>query len=329
MVYFNIYVCQDWGYLMDHVLITGGAGFIGSHLAEKLLDMDFRVTVVDNFSTGHSSKLSHILKNPHMKLINSDITLPLNLSVDYIFNLASRASPKDFEVYPQDILMTNSIGVRNMIELAQHSGARFFQASTSEVYGDPEKSPQDEEYRGNVSSTGIRSCYDEGKRFAEALLFSYYRTFNLDIRIARIFNTYGPRMNLNDGRVIPNFLRQAIKGEDVTIYGDGTQTRSFCYVDDLVEGFIKIMFAENNVSRGEVFNLGNPNPITMKELAEEVIELTGSSSSITYLPLPQDDPLNRCPDITKIKTKLGWEPKINRMEGLKKTIEYFRSQINS
>jgi UDP-glucuronate decarboxylase len=313
---------------MEHVIVTGGAGFIGSHLVERLLEMGYRVTIIDNFSTGHTDKLIEFIDNPHLKLLNHDITLPLNLRCDYLFNLASRASPKDFEVYPLDILMTNSIGVRNMIELAQHCGARFLQASTSEVYGDPTLSPQNEEYRGNVSSTGIRSCYDEGKRFAEALLFSYYRSYNLDIRIARIFNTYGPKMNIDDGRVIPNFFKQSITGSDLTIYGDGKQVRSFCYITDLIDGLLSVMFAEPKIAKGEIFNIGNPNPISITTLAKEIISLIDSPSNLIYQKLPEDDPITRCPDISKIKLKLGWEPKIDRKTGLSLTYKYFASKLN-
>ena len=312
---------------MEHVIVTGGAGFIGSHLVKRLLDMGYRVTAIDNYSTGHTDKFNEFINNPYLNLLNHDITLPLNLRCDYLFNLASRASPKDFEVYPQDILMTNSVGVRNMIELAQHCGARFLQASTSEVYGDPTLSPQSEEYRGNVSSTGIRSCYDEGKRFAEALLFSYYRSYDLDIRIARIFNTYGPKMNIDDGRVIPNFFKQAITTINLTVYGEGQQVRSFCYVDDLVDGLITLMFADPKNAKGEIFNIGNPNPISINTLAKEIISLTDSSSKIIYQDLPEDDPITRCPDISKIGSILGWEPKISRIEGLQKTYSYFKDII--
>lgn len=313
--------------IVEHVIITGGAGFIGSHLAEKLLEMDYRVTVIDNFSTGRSSKLANIIENPHFKLLNHDITLPLNLRCEYIFNLASRASPVDFEKYPQDILMTNSVGTRNMIELAQHSNARFLQASTSEVYGDPKISPQTEEYRGNVSSTGIRSCYDEGKRFGEALLYAYYRSFNLDIRVARIFNTFGPRMNKNDGRVVPNFINQSLANNEITIYGDGSQSRSFCYVNDTVKGLMMLMFAEDDIAKGEVFNIGNPVSISIRELAEEIINLSKSDSKLSFHPMPSDDPFQRCPDISKAKNVLGWEPKIIRKEGLILTIDYFRNLL--
>lgn len=313
---------------MEHVLISGGAGFIGSHLTKKLLDMDYRVTVLDNFATGHERKLGEYKDHFHLKLINHDITQPINLRVDYVFNMASRASPVDFARYPQDILMTNSIGVRNMIELAMHSNARFLQASTSEVYGDPTISPQHEEYRGNVSSTGVRSCYDEGKRFAEALLFAYYRNFNIDLRVARIFNTFGPHMNINDGRVMPNFISQALNNDEITVYGSGTQSRSFCYVDDLVNGLIALMFVEPEIAKGEVFNLGNPHQISIMQLAEEIIEITGSSSKIVNHPLPEDDPTNRCPDINKAKNLLKWEPKVDRKDGIKYTIKYFQEELN-
>ncbi len=313
---------------MEHVIVAGGSGFIGSHLTKKLLEMDYRVTVLDNFSSGHYQKLREVATYPHLKIINHDITIPIDLNCDYIFNLASRASPKDFQKYPQDILMTNSLGVKNLIELAMHSDAIFLQASTSEVYGDPMLSPQNEEYRGNVSPTGVRSCYDEGKRFAEALLFSYYRSFDLDVRIARIFNTYGPNMNLNDGRVVPNFFKQILNNKSLTIYGDGSQTRSFCYVDDMVNGLITLMFAPKDIAKGEVYNLGNPEPITIKSLAEEILELTKSNVEIMYHPLPPDDPISRCPDISKVRSHLKWEPQIGRSEGLMHTYRYFKNNKN-
>ncbi len=312
---------------MNHVVITGGAGFIGSHLTERILGMGYWVTVIDNFSTGNISKLPALEKNPHLKIIDHNIIHPLSVHCDYIFNLASRASPKDFIDYPQDILMSNSIGVKNMVDLAVQNGARFLQASTSEVYGDPTVSPQNEEYRGNVSFTGIRSCYDEGKRFAEALLLSYHRSFNTDIRIARIFNTFGPRMNLDDGRVIPNFLHQAISEENLTVYGDGKQSRSFCYVDDIVDGLVALMFAPEEAAKGEIFNMGSPESITILDLAYEILDLTESKSDVEHLPLPPDDPVSRCPDISKARKILGWEPKIGRKEGLERTIPYFKDLI--
>ena len=306
------------------ILVTGGAGFLGSHLCEKLLALGHSVLCVDNFYTGNQKNIEHLRDYREFELMRHDVTFPLYVEVDGIFNLACPASPVHYQRNPVQTFKTSVHGAINMLGLAKRTGARFFQASTSEIYGDPTITPQPEEYWGNVNPIGIRSCYDEGKRAAETLTFDYHRQFGLDIRVARIFNTYGPRMAANDGRVVSNFIVQALKGEALTVYGDGSQTRSFCYVDDLIEGFVKLFFT-NSVY--EPINLGNPKPINMLELAEEVKALTKSDSKIEMRPLPGDDPKQREPDITKAKKILGWEPVVDRKAGLTKTVEYFRTKV--
>ena len=308
--------------LFRSILISGAAGFLGSHLSEKLLEMGHDVLAADNFYTGNKNNIEHLLDNPRFELMRHDVTFPLYVEVDGIFNLACPASPVHYQRNPVQTFKTSVHGAINMLGLAKRTGARFLQASTSEVYGDPAISPQPESYWGNVNPIGIRSCYDEGKRAAETLTFDYHRQFNLDIRVARIFNTYGPRMAPDDGRVVSNFIVQALHGEPLTVYGDGSQTRSFCYVSDLIDGLIKLFFAKDIF---EPINIGNPTPINMKELAEEVLMLSGSKSAIEFRPLPSDDPKQREPVITKAKELLGWEPKIPRKDGIKKTIEYFAS----
>ena len=304
------------------ILVTGGAGFLGSHLSERLLELGHEVVVADNFYTGNKENIAHLLDNKSFELIRHDVTFPLYVEVDGIFNLACPASPVQYQKNPVQTFKTSVHGAINMLGLAKRTGARFLQASTSEIYGDPHVSPQEESYWGNVNPIGIRSCYDEGKRAAETLTLDYHRQFGLDIRVARIFNTYGPRMDANDGRVVSNFIVQALKGEPITIYGDGSQTRSFCYVSDLIEGLIKLFFTERIY---EPVNLGNPNPINMKEFAEEVLGLTGSKSKISYKELPGDDPKQREPNILRAATLLNWKPEISRIEGLRKTISYFQS----
>lgn len=304
------------------LLVTGGAGFLGSHLSERLLNMGHEVVVVDNYFTGSKSNIQHLLGNPKFEVIRHDVTFPLYLEVEGIFNLACPASPVHYQKNPVQTFKTSVHGAINMLGLAKRTGARIFQASTSEVYGDPEISPQPEEYWGNVNPIGIRSCYDEGKRAAETLFYDYHRQYQLDIRIARIFNTYGPRMAKNDGRVVSNFITQALNNEPITIYGDGSQTRSLCYVDDLIEGIIKFFFTENVIGP---INIGNPQPLTMKELAVEIIQYTNSKSEIISMPLPPDDPKQREPRIDNAKNLLGWSPTVSRKEGLSKTIDYFRS----
>jgi UDP-glucuronate decarboxylase len=306
------------------ILVTGGAGFLGSHLSERLLELGHEVVVADNFYTGNKENIAHLLDYKSFELIRHDVTFPLYVEVDGIFNLACPASPVQYQKNPVQTFKTSVHGAINMLGLAKRTGARFLQASTSEIYGDPHVSPQEESYWGNVNPIGIRSCYDEGKRAAETLTFDYHRQFGLDIRVARIFNTYGPRMDANDGRVVSNFIVQALKGEPITIYGDGSQTRSFCYVSDLIEGLIKLFFTEKIY---QPINLGNPNPINMKDLAEEVLELTGSKSIISYKELPGDDPKQREPNIDKARNVLGWQPKINRIDGLKATVDYFYANL--
>ena len=308
------------------LLITGGAGFLGSYLCEKLLQLDHEVTCVDNLYTGSKANIFHLLDNPKFDFIPHDITLPLYLEVDGILNFACPASPIHYQKNPVQTLKTSLHGAINMLGLAKRTGARILQASTSEIYGDPEISPQVESYWGRVNPIGIRACYDEGKRAAEALFFDTHRQFGTDIRVVRIFNTYGPRMALDDGRVVGNFITQALQNQDVTVYGDGSQTRSFCYVEDLVDGIIKLFFTE---SVYEPINLGSPNPVTMVDLAKEIIALTDSKSKIVLRDRTSDDPTHRKPSIEKAKQILNWEPKVDREQGLIKTISYFKSVINA
>ncbi len=312
-------------YTKKKIIVTGGAGFLGSHLCKRLLDNGHEVICVDNFFTGTKQNIIELLDNPYFEVLRHDITFPLYLEGDEIYNLACPASPIHYQCDPVQTTKTCVHGAINMLGLAKRIKAKIFQASTSEVYGDPKVHPQPEAYLGHVNPIGIRSCYDEGKRCAETLFFDYHRQHNLKIKIARIFNTYGPNMHPNDGRVVSNFIMQALTGKPITIYGDGMQTRSFCYVDDLIDGFIKLMDSPTEFT-GPV-NLGNPNEFSIRELAETIIELTNSKSEIVYKPLPQDDPLQRQPDITLAKNKLNWEPHITLKEGLKKTIKYFESTI--
>ncbi len=310
---------------MKRILVTGGAGFIGSHLCSRLVDEGNDVLCVDNFFTGSKSNIESLLDKHHFELIRHDVTKELLVEVDQIYNLACPASPVHYQYNPVKTMKTSVMGAINMLGLAKRVKARVLQASTSEVYGNPNVHPQPEEYWGNVNPIGIRSCYDEGKRAAETLFFDYSRQNGVDIKVIRIFNTYGPNMNANDGRVVSNFIVQALKGEDITIYGDGTQTRSFCYVDDLVEGMIRMMNSRDGFT-GPV-NLGNPQEFTMLELAEKVINLTGSRSKIVHKPLPQDDPTQRKPVIVLAKKELDWTPKIALNEGLARTIEYFKTVV--
>ena len=312
-------------HLRKRVLVTGGAGFLGSFLCERLLAEGCDVICVDNFYTGTKRNIVHLLKNPYFELIRHDITFPLYLEVDEIYNLACPASPIHYQNDPVQTTKVNVHGSINMLGLAKRVRAKILQASTSEVYGDPTVHPQTEAYWGHVNCIGIRSCYDEGKRCAETLFFDYHRQHKIDIRVVRIFNTYGPRMHPNDGRVVSNFIIQALKNKDITIFGEGTQTRSFCFVDDLIDGLIRMMNAPDKFI-GPV-NIGNPNEFSIRELASQVISLTGSTSKIVYLALPEDDPLQRRPNIDLAKEQLGWEPKIQLKEGLERTIEYFREKI--
>jgi UDP-glucuronate decarboxylase len=304
------------------VLVTGGAGFLGSHLCDRLLKGGADVLCIDNFYSGTRDNIIHLVGNPHFELIRHDVTFPLYVEVDEIYNLACPASPIHYQRDPVQTTKTSVHGAINILGLAKRTKAKIFQASTSEVYGDPEVHPQQESYWGRVNPIGIRSCYDEGKRCAETLFFDYHRQHNLEIKVARIFNTYGPRMHPNDGRVVSNFIVQALRGENITIYGDGSQTRSFCYVDDLIEGFVKLMASSNEVT-GPI-NLGNPGEFTIKQLAEIVIQKVGGKSKLVFEPLPQDDPKQRRPDISLAKKILDWEPKIKLENGLDKTIEHFR-----
>ena len=305
-------------------LVTGGAGFLGSHLCERLLNDGHEVLCLDNYFTGRLQNIGHLRDNRNFELIRHDVTEPILLEVDRIFNLACPASPIHYQFNPVKTIKTSVMGAINMLGLAKRVHARILQASTSEVYGDPAVHPQKEDYWGNVNPIGIRSCYDEGKRVAETLFMDYHRQNNVDIRIVRIFNTYGPRMLMNDGRVVSNFIVQALKNEDLTIYGDGSQTRSFCYVDDLIEAIVRMMDQDEII--GPV-NVGNPGEFTMLELAHAVLEQTGSKSKIVFQPLPGDDPRMRRPDISLAKKALGWEPKVNLFDGLQKTIEYFKSIV--
>ncbi len=311
--------------MKKRILVTGGAGFLGSHLCERLLKEGNDVICLDNFFTGDKKNIEHLMDNKYFELVRHDVSEPISLEVDEIYNLACPASPPHYQFDPVQTTITSVMGAINMLDIARRTKAKILQASTSEVYGDPEIHPQPESYKGSVSTTGIRACYDEGKRCAETLFFDYYRQYGVDIKVVRIFNTYGSNMNPYDGRVVSNFIVQAIKGEDITIYGDGMQTRSFCYVDDLVDSMIRMMNSRDGFT-GPV-NVGNPGEFTMLELAQKVISLTGSNSKIIHLPLPQDDPMQRQPDITLAKKELNWEPHVSLEEGLKKTIEYFKEVI--
>jgi UDP-glucuronate decarboxylase len=308
------------------ILVTGGAGFVGSHLCTRLLDLGNDVLCVDNYFTGTKDNILGLLDNPHFEVVRHDVTFPLYIEVDEIYNLACPASPIHYQFDPVQTTKTSVHGAINMLGLAKRVRAKIFQASTSEVYGDPTEHPQRETYRGSVNPIGPRACYDEGKRCAETLFFDYHRQHKLRIKVARIFNTYGPRMHPNDGRVVSNFIIQALKGEPITLYGDGSQTRAFCYVDDLVEGFIRLMATDDQVT-GPV-NLGNPVEMTVRQLAERVLVLSGSKSELIFKPLPVDDPKQRCPDISLARTLLQWEPKVALDQGLTKTIEYFRGLMN-
>ena len=307
------------------VLITGGAGFVGSHLCDRFVSDGHEVLCVDNLITGHTDNIAHLQRHPRFSFRQHDISQPLEVvgPIDCILHFASPASPSDYLRYPIQTLKVGSLGTHNALGLARAKKARFLLASTSEVYGDPLVHPQREDYWGNVNPVGIRGCYDESKRFAEAITMAYQRAHGLETRIVRIFNTYGPRMRLDDGRVLPNFIGQALRGEPLTIYGDGTQTRSFCHVEDLVEGIVRLLASEER----EPVNLGNPDEVTILDFAREILELTGSKSQLVFRPLPQDDPRVRQPDITKARQRLGWEPRISRREGLRRTIEYFQKKI--
>ncbi|MBB03300.1 MAG: NAD-dependent dehydratase [Planctomyces sp.] len=306
------------------ILVTGGAGFLGSHLCDRLIEQGNDVICVDNFFSGSKQNIAHLIGHPRFELIRHDIVRPLFVEADQVYNLACPASPKAYQFNPIKTIKTSTVGMVNVLGLAKRCSSRVLHTSTSEVYGDPEVHPQVEEYWGNVNPIGPRSCYDEGKRVAESLCMNYHLAHGLEVRIVRIFNTYGPRMHPDDGRVVSNFIMQALRGEPLTLYGDGEQTRSFCYVDDLVDGLMRMMNQEETT--GPV-NIGNPGEFSMKELAEAVLAVTGSSSDITHVPLPQDDPKQRCPDITKAKRILSWEPKTQLREGLEATVEYYREQL--
>jgi UDP-glucuronate decarboxylase len=310
---------------MKHILITGGAGFLGSHLCDRLIERGEDILCLDNFFTGSKENIIHLLANTHFELIRHDIINPIFLEVDQIYNLACPASPVHYQYNPIKTIKTNVMGTINTLGMAKRLNAKILQASTSEVYGDPDVHPQKEEYWGRVNPVGPRSCYDEGKRAAECLMMDYHRQNNVKIKIARIFNTYGPRMALNDGRVVSNFIIQALKGEDITVYGDGSQTRSFCYVDDMIAGLIMMMDSADSFL-GPV-NLGNPEEFSILDLAETIITMTGNRSKIVFKPLPQDDPMQRKPDISLARKTLGWQPQINLEEGLERTIAYFRAVI--
>jgi len=310
---------------MKRILVTGGAGFVGSHLCERLLKEGNEVMALDNYFTGNKKNVVHLLENPYFELVRHDVTMPFFAEVDEIYNLACPASPVHYQYNPIKTVKTSVMGAINMLGLAKRINAKILQASTSEVYGDPKVHPQKESYWGHVNPIGARSCYDEGKRVAETLFMNYNKQNNVRIKIIRIFNTYGPKMHPNDGRVVSNFIVQALAGKDITVYGDGLQTRSFQYVDDLVEGMIRLMATPDNFT--QPVNIGNPGEYTIFELAEKIIQLTGSKSKIIYKPLPEDDPMQRCPDISTAKKYLDWEPKIHLEEGLKKTIEYFAGMI--
>lgn len=312
--------------LAMRILITGGAGFLGSHLSEKLLSLGHEVICVDNFFTGSKRNVEHLISNRNFEVIRHDVTFPLYLEIDGIFNLACPASPVQYQKNPVQTLKTSVHGAINILGLAKRTGARVLQASTSEVYGDSNISPQPETYWGNVNPIGIRSCYDEGKRAAESLFFDYHRQYGVDIRVARIFNTYGPRMAIDDGRVVSNFIVQALENRDLTIFGNGDQVRSFCYVDDLIDALVLLFFKDTIY---EPINLGNPKPIKMLDLALEIIKVTNSKSKIVFQPLPLDDPFIREPDISKAKSQLNWEPRISREEGINRTVEYFKRTLQA
>ncbi|HYA11781.1 MAG TPA: UDP-glucuronic acid decarboxylase family protein [Thermodesulfovibrionales bacterium] len=312
---------------MKRILVTGGGGFIGSHLCEQLLNKKNEVLCVDNFFTGEKSNIAHLVNNPYFEVLRHDITFSIYVEVDEIYNLACPASPIHYQLDPVQTIKTAVHGAINMLGLAKRLKISILQASTSEVYGNPSIHPQPESYWGSVNPIGIRSCYDEGKRCAETLFFDYHRQHKLKIKVARIFNTYGPRMHLNDGRVVSNFVIQALKGEDITVYGDGSQTRSFCYIGDMVDGLIKLMGTSDDFT-GPV-NLGNPSEIRILELAEKVLKVTDSRSRIVFKPLPQDDPIRRCPDITLARKILEWQPKVDLEEGLEKTAEYFKKVLSA
>jgi len=314
-------------YGRKRVLVTGGAGFLGSHLCERLLDEGCDVLCADNLFTGTKDNIAHLLGNPYFELMRHDVTFPLYVEVDEIYNLACPASPVHYQRDPVQTTKTSVHGAINMLGLAKRVGAKIFQASTSEVYGDPEVHPQTETYRGSVNPIGPRACYDEGKRCAETLFFDYWRQHGLRIKVARIFNTYGPRMHPDDGRVVSNFIVQALEGRPITLYGDGSQTRSFCFVDDLIEGFLRLMATGDDVT-GPI-NIGNPREMTVRELAEMVVGMVGSKSGIVFQPLPADDPMQRRPDITLAKETLGWTPKVTLEEGLERTIAYFRARMQA
>jgi UDP-glucuronate decarboxylase len=307
------------------ILVTGGAGFLGSHLCERLLAEGNDVLCVDNYFTGRKDNIAHLLANPHFEAMRHDVTFPLYVEVDQIYNLACPASPVHYQYDPVQTTKTSVIGAINMLGLAKRIGAKIFQASTSEVYGDPTVHPQTEAYRGNVNPLGPRACYDEGKRCAETLFFDYHRQHRVRIKVARIFNTYGPRMHPNDGRVVSNFILQALQNEDITLYGDGNQTRAFCFVDDLVEGFVRLMATGPDIT-GPI-NIGNPHEIPVRDLAERIIRITGASSRIVHRPLPDDDPLQRCPDITMAQNVLGWQPTVELDAGLARTVDYFEQML--
>ena len=311
---------------MKKILVTGGAGFLGSHLCDRLVAEGHHVLCVDNYFTGSKMNIVHLLDHKNFEVIRQDVCFPLYVEVDEIYNLACPASPFHYQWDPIQTMKTSVLGSYNLLGLAKRTGAKILQASTSEIYGDPQVHPQPETYWGNVNPIGLRSCYDEGKRAAETLFFDYYRQHSVRIKVMRIFNTYGPRLAQGDGRVVSNFIVQALQGKDITVYGSGQQTRSFCYVDDLIDGMIKLMATEDEITGP--FNVGNPGEFTIMELAEKVIKLTGSSSKILQQPLPQDDPQQRRPDISQVKKVLNWEPKTQLEEGLLKTIEYFKNVVN-
>ncbi len=309
------------------VLVTGGAGFLGSHLCERLLRDGSDVLCVDNYFTGRKDNIAHLLADPHFEAMRHDVTFPLYVELDEIYNLACPASPAHYQFDPVQTTKTSVIGAINMLGLAKRIGAKILQASTSEVYGDPTEHPQTEDYRGNVNPLGPRACYDEGKRCAETLFFDYFRQHRVKIKVARIFNTYGPRMHPNDGRVVSNFIVQALRNEDITVYGDGSQTRAFCYVDDLVDGLVRLMATDDAVNGP--MNIGNPHETRVRELAELIIGMAGSTSRIVTRPLPEDDPTQRCPDITRARVQLGWNPQIGLEEGLMHTIRYFADMLDA